>query len=108
MSESVDPPPRRLKRMSIGEFRRLGYLQEVNRQFFHPLGLALEVHVNQDGSMRLSGVWDCREDPEGVYYAGPDAPRPEKAAFVAEQLARRAEVRREALGYVIQPVREGS
>lgn len=32
-----------INRIDIKEFRELGYLQEVNRLFFHRLGLALEV-----------------------------------------------------------------
>ena len=40
-----------------------GYLQEANRQFFHPLGLALAL---EDGALR---VWDCRDDPEGICFA---------------------------------------
>jgi hypothetical protein len=35
-----------IERMAISEFVDEGYLQEVNRRFFHPLGLALE-----DGSV---------------------------------------------------------
>lgn len=45
------------KRMNIKEFREEGYLQEVNRQFFHPLGLALELEQNEEtGEERLKGV----------------------------------------------------
>lgn len=57
-----------IKRMSIKEFREVGFLQEVNRLFFHPLGLALEVIVEGD-TERLGGIWDYREDPEGVLFA---------------------------------------
>lgn len=103
MTDRPLPPRRDLKYMSIEEFRRLGYLQEVNRQLLHPLGLALEVRVLEDGSMQLSGVWDCREDPEGVIYGDVGIPRPEKAAFVADELERRSDRRAAALGYVIQP-----
>jgi len=33
------------KHIDIKEFQELGFLQEANRQFFHPHGLALEVTV---------------------------------------------------------------
>ena len=49
------------KKMSVKEFRELGFLQEVNRLFLHPRGLALEVAVGDDGEMRFGEVWDCRE-----------------------------------------------
>jgi hypothetical protein len=55
-----------IKRMNIKEFHELGFLQEANRQFFHPLGLALEVSIDDDGNYILGGVWDYRDDPEGM------------------------------------------
>lgn len=92
-----------IKRMDIAEFRRLGYLQELNRQFLHPLGLAMEVNVDAEGRESLGGVWDDREGVEGIMY-GEGMMDPEKAAHVAGELALRASVRTEVLGYVIQPV----
>lgn len=56
-------------RMDIKEFVGEGYLQEANRQFFHPLGLALEVQADDlTGAYYLSGVWDYRKDPDGIYF----------------------------------------
>lgn len=55
--------------MSIEEFRSVGFLQEANRLFFHPRGLALEVVIDDDGCAHLSGIWDSREDPEGIVFA---------------------------------------
>ena len=55
--------------MSIEELQGEGYLQEVNRLFFHRLGLALEVVVDvESGEARLGGVWDRRDDPEGILF----------------------------------------
>lgn len=59
-----------MKKMSIKQFREEGFLQEVNRQFLHPLGLALEVEIQEDGQEVIKNVWDCREDPEGIYLKG--------------------------------------
>lgn len=59
-----------VKRIDLNEFKEEGFLQEVNRLFFHPLGLALEVIVDEDGNVeRLGGVWDYRDDPEGIFFA---------------------------------------
>jgi hypothetical protein len=55
--------------IDISEFRKVGFLQEVNRQFFHPLGLALEIQIDEDGTERLGGIWDYRDDPEGILFA---------------------------------------
>lgn len=101
------------ERMNIKEFREEGYLQELNRQFLHPLGLALEVIQNDDGSEELGGIWDSREDPEGIYY---DLHNPEnttqqrlesfkqKADNVAQKISERKKTREENLGFVIEPI----
>ncbi len=91
------------KRINIKEFREFGYLQEVNRQFFHPLGLALEVVIEEDGSMRLGGVWDYRDEPDGMAYASSDIDA-DKAARVQVAWHEKEPARIKNLGYVIQPV----
>lgn len=58
-----------IKRMDIRDFCDEGYLQEVNRRFFHPLGLALEVNIFEDGTKELGGIWDYRETETGMWYA---------------------------------------
>lgn len=97
------------------EFIDAGYLQEANRLFFHPLGLALQVdEVAQpyDVAGRVSfapsrsmtvRVWDERDDPEGIRFAEP-LPDPVKADAVARQHVERRQAREDALGYWIQPV----
>lgn len=90
-----------IKRIDIREFREQGYLQEINRRFLHPLGLALEVIVEPDGSEHLGGIWDFREDQEGIHYAG--SADPEKAKNIDAQLAERAPKREAILGFVIEP-----
>ena len=96
MAESTQP-----KRMDLTEFRNEGYLQEVNRQFFHPLGLALEVVMEEDGTIsRLGGIWDYRDDPEGMFF-GPDITSSpeweEKKKKVEAQLDRVTPGRKETL-----------
>jgi hypothetical protein len=41
--------------MNIAEFREAGYLQESNRRFFHPLGLALELTAQKQAAARGGG-----------------------------------------------------
>lgn len=89
-----------MKYIDIEEFLEEGYLQEVNRLFLHPLGLALEVTVEDDGSHSISGVWDCRDDPEGVAFASVDADKADRVARIHES---RKVAREEHLGYWIQP-----
>lgn len=85
--------------MDIGEFRRLGYLHEVNRRFLHPLGLALVVGIDEDGTERLQGVIDNRDDPEGMAYATLDQ---EKMSHIATIVAACRPAREKALGFFIQ------
>jgi hypothetical protein len=88
--------------ISAKEFRERGYLCEINRLFLHPLGMALEIAVDDDGSERFVGIWDYRNDPEGIYFT--DGVDPAKAQRVESERAEKASTRREALGYEVQPV----
>ena len=93
---------KRIKRMNIKEFRRHGYLQEVNRVFFHPLGLALEVSIDKK---KLGGIWDYRDDPEGIVFGDltmKDAK--EKADNVKKQKAKSSKTRKKILGFLVQPI----
>ncbi len=56
------------KLISINEFRGQGFLQELNRQFLHPLGMALSINVDDDGTESIVGIWDYRDDDKGVFY----------------------------------------
>lgn len=58
----------KIKEMSVKEFRQVGYLQELNRNFLHPLGLALEVLIEEDGTEKIGRIWDYRDDPTGLNY----------------------------------------
>ena len=57
-----------IKKMDLKEFVEFGFLQEANRQFFHPLGLALEVQMDDEDNYTLYSIWDYRDDPEGIYF----------------------------------------
>jgi hypothetical protein len=75
-----------------------GYLQEVNRGFFHPLGLALELDP-ATGTVRIQ---DWRDDPEGIRFE-PTDDLASKAKRVAEIAQARHAARIAALGYWQQP-----
>jgi hypothetical protein len=95
-----------IKRMDIKEFRELGFIQEINRRLLHPCGLALEVIVDLDtGATSLGGVWDYRDDPEGMAF-GEDVLDVEKAKSVEELYHSKDEVRNENFGWVTQPIEE--
>lgn len=95
-----------IKRMDIAEFVDEGYLQELNRRFLHPLGLALEVVVDEDKRpTHFGGVWDFRDDPEGMVY-GPDTIDVKKVQRVRQIESGRQTSRIDSLGFWVQPVNE--
>ena len=90
-----------LKKMTAKEFREAGYLQELNRQFLHPMGMALEVVVEEDGSEAFGQVWDYRDDPEGIAFEEGLIDQ-EKVRRVEEHRSERAKTREAGLGFIIQ------
>jgi hypothetical protein len=92
------------KYLGMQEFIDGGYLMEVNRQFFHPLGLALSVMRTDDGSLSLRGIMDSRDDPEGFIFSDLDDADRAKAAKIAKELEDRRPEREARLGYFIQSV----
>ena len=92
-----------IKELSVEEFWKLGFLQEVNRKLLHPCGLALEISIEDDGSFKFGRIWDYREDPEGIAF-GADMIDPEKVAYVARLMRDKAALRAEKFGDTIQPL----
>jgi len=88
---------------SIQLLREQGYIQEANRLFFHPRGLALTVQVDDNGSESLAGIQDYRTDPEGVYFAD-DTIDPAKAQIPQEDFLSHQTHRTALLGAPIQPL----
>jgi hypothetical protein len=79
-----------VKHMDIKEFRELGYLQEANRLFFHPHGLALGVTtVDEDGDAKLI-EWIAGEVEGVLLDADCDADSHRTLAAMAGVLARNA------------------
>ncbi len=97
------------KVISIKEFRESGYLQELNRRFLHPLGLALFVNIMENGE-ELGGVYDFRDDPEGVYFDYKNSTcerRTEhaiKSNFIDKEIEKRAEERINLFGGRIESI----
>lgn len=96
--------------MTKRDFIELGYLQEANRCFFHPLGLALELdnpeaNLDEDLGHSLSIV-DGRDNPPGFIFA-PGLLDREKAEGIAEEFVNRAGIRIRLFGHIIQEVPGG-
>jgi hypothetical protein len=82
-----------------------GLLFEITRRIFHPLGMALEVVQEEGGEVHIGGIWDYRDDIEGIHF---DEGKTftgglEKwERFQREYGDAATEARREVLGYVVQ------
>lgn len=87
------------KYMDLDEFMEKGYLHEVNRQFFHPLGLAMVIRGRGDHAIAIEGIEDFRDDAEGVHYQELNW---DKIGMIRDEQERRRPAREEALGYWIQ------
>jgi len=74
-----------------------GYLQEANRQFFHPLGMSL-AYESESGKLVLH---DMRNSNHGVQILNVDKI---KADSIAKEWHIRERNRTALLGYMIQPV----
>lgn len=95
--------------MDLTEFRDAGYLQEVNRRFFHPLGLSMAMQTTNIAGKRITclvGIQDIRDDPEGVYFLshkiGTNESR-RKADRISEEFSARSMKRISRYGSVVQP-----
>lgn len=94
------------KKLDIQEFRELGYLQEVNRRFFHPLGLAIAISYDENySSYELSGIYDNREDLEGFIFDNAQL-KLEKQEFIDNEFKKRANKRIEMFGNIVQPINQ--
>lgn len=99
-----------VKRMTVKDFREKGFLQELNRQFLHPLGLALEVIIDMDEDNkspdRFGEVWNLQDHPEGIVFLRTEMDKKEfqrKVKYVNKLWAERAGVRTRKFGWMIQP-----
>ncbi len=96
---------KKVKYLNIKDFRENGYLQELNRRFLHPLGLALEIEINHDGTEILKGIWDYRKDQEGnVFINLTDKKSLEKFKKVEKEWKIKEKTRKKKLGFMIQPI----
>lgn len=98
-----------MKCLSVKEFRELGFLQELNRLFLHPRGLALSTLQDMDGNELFAGIWDCREAPEGIAFEAhllATATATEKRDRVEQEYLRHLECRMAIHGSAIQAIPE--
>lgn len=94
-----------MKCMEVKEFVDLGLLQEINRLLLHPMGLALSVMVEEDGSAAFHKIIDVRDNPEGTIF-GDKVIDVKKVQKVNEMLEAKKDDRIQRFGWHIQPLGE--
>ncbi len=95
------------KFLSMKEFYESGLLQEVNRQFFHPRGLAMFIVTDDNrGEYLFGGILDSRDDNTGCHFSEFDDDVSKKASYVYMLQKNKEEAREATLGYIIQPLPE--
>jgi hypothetical protein len=99
----VQDPAWGSKVLEASTLRDDGYLQEVNRGFFHPLGLALEL----DTGTGILRILDFRDDPGGVMFPWTVDTETLATRLAAIRIARQPARIRE-LGFWQQPTSKGS
>jgi hypothetical protein len=68
-----------MKRLPAAQFlRESGLLFEINRKVLHPLGLALEIKLNDDGSYEMSQALQDWRDEGGIYFGEDSVQRGEE------------------------------
>ena len=92
-----------IKYMDVKEFYEFGYLQELNRQFLHPLGLALEVVVDENGEYSLGKIQDYRDILEGIIF-DENVLDSSKTMRVFSEWSEREVPRVREFGFIFQPV----
>lgn len=92
------------KLVPVSELLSSGIIQEVNRLFFHPLGLSL-VCRKEEGTTVLAGVRDLRDIPWGAYFKDLNTEEARrKAAELSRIVRQRGEVRLKTFGFSTQPI----
>lgn len=96
------------KRITAKELREMGLLWKINRDILHPFGLALETLQHEDFTETFGGVWDSRDDPEGMRY-GEELHRKgfdKYSRFMEDEGLDLYTERMKRLGYIEQPLPE--
>ena len=90
--------------MPVDDFVNMGLLQEVNRIFFHPRGLAMAIGVTEEGEHVIMGVRDHRDSGVGVIFNPTSPVDIDKYKSAEELLINRQNARQEKFGWTVEPL----
>lgn len=93
-----------IKKLPVEFLLDSGLLFEINRKVLHPFGLGLELTVDEDGTVRLGQLWDCRGGIGGLVYDSTTFIDGERKLerFMQESGARTLRERQDRYGFIIQ------
>lgn len=89
------------KKMTVADFVDEGFLQEANRLFFHPRGIAIST-VQDGDELTFGKILDHRDDPEGITFL-PSLISSQKVCAVEIEKLKHIESRTALFGSPIQP-----
>lgn len=90
-----------MKYLNNSTFDKLGYINEINRLFLHPVGLAM---ILEDGGDIK--ILDCRDRKEGLIFTKIDEQFKAKSELILENYSDRSLPRIQKYGWSIQPLVE--
>lgn len=98
------------KRLSPKFLLESGLLFQINRTLLHPLGLALEVIVDEKtGEVKFGEIWDCRDEFAGLLFSKETLREGYKKykEYLRREGEQKIKERETQLGYIIQTNKEG-
>jgi len=98
---AIDNAIERKRKMTIKEFKKKGYLQELNRNYLHPRGLHLRTE-NLEGEGLILVPYDYTDDPDGLLYKQELSKEAEEKCN--QLLEGKAQNRLDKFQFVIQPI----
>ena len=94
------------EKISMKAFVEQGYLQEVNRQFLHIVGLSMEVKKTGD-KYEFDGIWDFRQIKGGIKFSDEAVKQPdfiEKCNRIKAIVSKNKSLRKQLYDAATQPV----
>lgn len=99
------------KLVPLTDLQKDGIIQEINRRFLHPLGMAISYVTDGPDEGLLGELWDYRDDPEGMAFVITDDNITEMLGkaqafqeMVNEIQANNSEGRLNLFGSLVQPI----
>lgn len=96
---------RKIKEMSKEEFKNQGYLQELNRLFLHPLGVALGIKTEKNEIVDFIIIDNTQEKDGMIFESLDDKESREKAINIKKLFKEKRKNRLKTLKYIYQPIK---